>query len=280
MLKYEIDLAVTLVLRPPRSRYSIDELNYDLPGSLGRDELTITTPSGCAMPGSLFRAANPAPGNPVVIFSHGNAMDQSAVFTFIDTDRLFEMGLSLCSFDFAGCGQGTEPLITLGWRERGELVAVIEHLRSTYGLEKVILWGLSMGAFTSFMTLAERTDITACVFDSGGSSIARALRSWVEGNETVYQAARQKIREEAGFDVEELDAVAVAPSVKIPVFFIHAVSDLSDTDTSSKRIFEALGSKKKEYIPFKGAHGGFRPEMIHDAVFRFLADALAEPSEE
>jgi hypothetical protein len=72
-------------------------------------------------------------------------MDQTAAFSFVPSDELIKSGISFCTFDFAGCGKGTAPILTMGYREKDEMSAVIDHLRTVYKFEKVCLWGLSMG---------------------------------------------------------------------------------------------------------------------------------------
>jgi alpha-beta hydrolase superfamily lysophospholipase len=123
------------------------------------------------------------------------------------------------------------------------------------------------------MTLAERSDISAAIVDSTYSSIGRVLRSWV-GDEAVYQGARENIQEEAGFDIEELDALAVAPNVMTPVCFVQAMND-QVVVPECKKFFDAVGSPKKEYLPFSGGHVSYRPESVTEAVFQFIIEALA-----
>jgi pimeloyl-ACP methyl ester carboxylesterase len=266
---------VAAILRPMRSSY--DESS--VPETLGeeseirREPFVVKTPAGHEMPASLYRSAHPAPGNPVVIFSHGNAMDQTAAFGFVPADGLVQMGIAFCAFDFAGCGKGTAPQITMGFREKAELSAVVDHLRREFGFEKIVLWGLSMGAFTTVLTLAERTDIAGGICDAPLDS----LPSWVRkllGGEDRYSEVREIIQNEAGFDIEDADGVKVGARVKTPVLFLQGIRDVVVLPEMSKRLFEAVGSEDKQYLTFGGGHVNFRPAAISTAEFEFIRRVL------
>lgn len=56
------------------------------------------------------------------------------------------MGLSFCSFDFAGCGNSEGSTISFGANEKEDVAAVIEALEKQMGVKRVVLWGRSMGA--------------------------------------------------------------------------------------------------------------------------------------
>jgi pimeloyl-ACP methyl ester carboxylesterase len=241
---------------------------------IARQAFTVQTRPGHSIVASLYKSLYPAKGNALVIFSHGNAMDQNACFSVLGTTYIFSLGLSLCTFDFAGCGKGTEEFITMGWREKDELGCVINHLKSQFGCRTIILWGLSMGGFTSFMTLSQRSDVALAVIDSAYSSIGNCLKAWVHNDQAVYDRARAAILQESGFHIEELSAVVVAPQVKIPVLFIHGVLDKAVAPSESKTILDALGSLMKKYVTFPGGHASFRREDVYQQAVEFITTVL------
>ncbi len=79
---------------------------------------------------------------------------------------LLPYGISLCSFDFSGCGQSEGDYISLGWFEKEDVSCVIKYLRENKKtIDKIGLWGRSMGAVTSIMTI-KSGEIDCVVADS------------------------------------------------------------------------------------------------------------------
>jgi fermentation-respiration switch protein FrsA (DUF1100 family) len=133
-----------------------------------------------------------------------------------------------------------------------------------------------MGAFSTFLTLAQRNDVAVAVCDSTYDSIAGFMQLHYR-DPWDYSRARTRILKEAGFDVALVDAVAVAPQVTTPVIFLHAVSDTTVSPAMSRRVFDAM-SGEKQYVSFKGDHrmphaGRRSPEALGD-VERFIRGVL------
>ena len=77
-------------------------------------------------------------------------------------------GICLFTFDFSGCGNSEGNWVTLGWKEKHDLDAVVSYLLSLGSVSKLGLWGRSMGAATAVMYLSENNDkVSAAVLDSG-----------------------------------------------------------------------------------------------------------------
>jgi alpha/beta superfamily hydrolase len=79
-------------------------------------------------------------------------------------------GICLFAFDFSGCGNSEGDWVTLGWKERHDLAAVIDYLKSLGAVSKIGLWGRSMGASASIMYMSENNDkISVAILDSAFS---------------------------------------------------------------------------------------------------------------
>ena len=59
--------------------------------------------------------------------------------------------ISVCVFDFIGSGYSEGEYITLGQKEARDTLSVIEYLKKNYDIDKIVLWGRSMGAVTSIL---------------------------------------------------------------------------------------------------------------------------------
>ena len=107
---------------------------------------------------------------PVVIYMHGNAGCRLEAESYVPL--LLSQGINVFAFDFSGCGHSEGEWVTLGWKERGDLKAVINNLYSTGSVSKIGLWGRSMGAATSILYLSENHDKAhAAVMDSGFATL-------------------------------------------------------------------------------------------------------------
>lgn len=112
----------------------------------------------------------PSEKMPVVIYMHGNAGCRLEAEAYVPL--LLTQGINVCAFDFSGCGHSEGEYVTLGWKERGDLQAVINHLASTGSVSKIGLWGRSMGAATSIMYVADNIDKAhAVVLDSAFATL-------------------------------------------------------------------------------------------------------------
>ena len=84
---------------------------------------------------------------PCVIYMHGNASNKSEGLSYIG--KLLPKGITLCSFDFSGCGNSEGAWVTLGHKEKDDLKAIISYLYDNKRVSTIGLWGRSMGAVTS-----------------------------------------------------------------------------------------------------------------------------------
>ena len=84
---------------------------------------------------------------------------------------MISSGLGLCSFDFNGCGNAEGEFISLGFYEKMQVTLVIEELRKEQRIDKLALWGRSMGAVTALLYLPTDNRISSVVMDSPFKSL-------------------------------------------------------------------------------------------------------------
>ena len=263
----------TSIIRPYRSTYSENQLPKEIQLEDGttcpRESIVVLSPNGKKMPGSLIRPKEPAPTSPILIYSHGNAMDQTAGMGWFDVPAVLSHGIAFCSFDFAGCGNGEEELITMGIREKDELGCVIDHLKANYGFQTVILWGLSMGGATTILTASERDDIAVAVIDSAYASLYSFLRTDPE----TYEEVRKEVQERAGVDINNCDCVKAVSKIRIPICFMVGSNDRVVPMSNGESLFEACQSPQKQLFTFNGPHVGYRGTAMEDSL-AFVLEAL------
>jgi alpha/beta superfamily hydrolase len=69
-----------------------------------------------------------------------NKLDDEALAPFV-----CEQGLNLFCFDYHSTGNSLGKWVTVGWREKHDLSAVISHLKSQEFVQKITLWGSYLG---------------------------------------------------------------------------------------------------------------------------------------
>lgn len=131
------------------------------------------------------------------------------------------MGLSFCNFDFAGCGNSEGSSISFGANEKHDVLAVVDHLTEKFKVQKVILWGRSMGAASAlkYCELVQhyrcndyRNEVLGVVLDSCFKSFEElAMEIGNKHSELPsfmikmgYYLIKGSLEEKGAFKVEEL----------------------------------------------------------------------------
>ena len=66
--------------------------------------------------------------------------------------------------------------MTLGWKEKDDLLCVIDYLKGLGTVSEICLWGRSMGAATAIMYMAENAGAVKCaILDSSFSTFQKVV---------------------------------------------------------------------------------------------------------
>ncbi|KAH7420809.1 hypothetical protein KP509_13G024000 [Ceratopteris richardii] len=222
---------------------------------------------------------------PCVIYCHGNSgcradASEAAVI-------LLPSNITVFSLDFSGSGLSEGEYVTLGWNEKDDLKAVVEHLRTDKRVSCIGLWGRSMGAVTSLMYGAEDPSIAGMVLDSPFSNLVELMMELVDVYKVrlpkftlkvAIQYMRKIIQRKAHFDILELDAIKVAKKSFIPALFGHAAEDSFIQPHHSDLIYKAYMGDKN-IIKFEGDHNTPRPRFYYDSINIFFHNVLQPPED-
>lgn len=67
--------------------------------------------------------------------------------------HLMRNNISLCTFDFSGCGNSEGDYVSLGYYEQDDLNEVVEYVSHRPQITSMAIWGRSMGAVTGLLYL-------------------------------------------------------------------------------------------------------------------------------
>ncbi|KAJ4755308.1 alpha/beta-Hydrolases superfamily protein [Rhynchospora pubera] len=287
-----MDQLVNFIIRPPRADYSpkddLLEEEFRLRRKwYRRKDLEVINGQGKKLKCSHYLPLIIPEGKslPCVIYCHGNSgcrADASEVAII-----LLPSNITVFTLDFSGSGLSEGEHVTLGWNEKEDLKAVVNHLRSDGSVSCIGLWGRSMGAVTSLMYGAEDPSIAGMVLDSPFSNLVELMMELVDMYKyplpkftvkLAIQHMRKIIKKKANFDIMDLDTIEVAKRSFVPVLFGHAIDDDFIQPHHSERICDAYMGDKN-IIKFEGDHNSPRPQFYFDSVTIFFHNVLNPPDD-
>ena len=120
-------------------------------------------------------------------------------------------GFNLFTFDFIGCGRSDGDFISLGANEQHDIQPLIDYLKNTKLVTKILMYGWSMGAATTLLYITKKPDplIVGVVLDSPFSRFYELFKD-IAGSfgfpeamaGGIYTFAGTTIKQQYGFDVE------------------------------------------------------------------------------
>lgn len=201
-------------------------------------------------------AARPAA---VVVHGVGDSLE-----SYIEhASTLHRRGHTVLLLDLRGHGGSEGRHMTLGGREREDVRAAMTRLEDT-GLAHAgfVLMGVSMGAVSVLRAAADRDDVRAVVaeapFDSYRDTVAHHARlyygvpRWLPLIPLAIAAAEWR----AGFDADEVDAVAAARRTRAPLLAIVDGADPRMPESVVRRVYDAHPGPKRFWTAPGAPHAG------------------------
>ncbi len=220
-----------------------------------------------------------APARTAVVLVHGvgdsleSYQDQATV--------LRARGHAVLLLDLRGHGGSATAPITLGGHEREDVRAAMAHLRQA-GLAPAgfVLMGWSMGAVAVLRAAVLEPDVRAVVaeapFDTYRNTVARhawllyRIPRWLPLIPLSIAVAERR----AGFDADEIDAVAAARALRAPLLLIADGADQRMPEPVVRRVFEAHRGTKTLWVAPGAPHvGAVLDSSYWPRVLGFLADS-------
>ena len=213
-----------------------------------------------------------------VVVGHGVG-DSLESFTDF-ASRLNARGHTVLLLDFRGHGGSDDAYTTLGGREREDVRAAAQSLRDR-GLAPagLVFMGFSMGAVAVLRAAVDQPDVKAVVveapYDTYRNNIAHhawllyKLPRWVPIIPIAIAIAGWR----AGFDPDDVDAVAAARRLRAPLLAIVDGADDRMPEPVVRRILDAHPGHKQLWVAPGAQHVGasLRPGYW-PVVLGFLAE--------
>ncbi|KAL4093130.1 hypothetical protein PRIC1_012117 [Phytophthora ramorum] len=290
LIKHGYTELVHLIIRPPRTNYSQEDLGPDEFSFAGRafmrEDFTVVNDRKQKLVCSHWRPVTPVvsqPLMPCVVYLHGNSSCRLEALGVLRT--CLAAGLTVAAFDTAGCGKSGGEYISLGYYERDDLRDVVTHLRTKMDVGAVALWGRSMGAATALLHADRDPSIAGIVVDSAFASLEQLVEEVVERGrqegltlpgflvKIVLKFIRSSVKKRAHFDLRRLAPIDHAPVSFVPALFVAAEHDSFIAPHHSDQIYAAYGGDKN-LVKVDGDHNSSRPQFLLDSAAIFLQTAL------
>lgn len=268
-----------LIVRPPRRTYTDAELRDTIflrsAPTVVRVPVSFENARGETIVGSMYPAPRPAPRHPCVLYLHGNASSQIEG-SFL-ASALCERAISLLCIDTSGCGNSDGATISLGLRERADVKAAIEFARREFGVERVVIWGRSMGAAIAAWYAGEEGDVDGIIADSPYCSIAHIAddlcgSSWCLWalKCALFPLIRRHISKTYGFSVDDVNVIDHVHNAQCPALFVHAAHDTFIRVREGRELYARYGGEKY-MLTVPGNHNSQRPMSVQTTELMFIA---------
>jgi len=202
------------------------------------------------------------------------------------TAKVFhEWGYNVLLPHMGGHGRSESPAVSMGWLDRLDVIAWIDHIIKENANAKIVLYGGSMGGATVMMTTGEPLpeNVVCAVEDCGYTSIwdeyahqAKALLR-IPAFPALY-AMDAVVRLRQGFSMREASCVEQVKKSRTPTLFLHGEDDDIVPPRMLDRVYEAAACEK-ERLTFPGAGHGeseHQTERYFGAVKAFIEKYLGQ----
>lgn len=274
------------IIRPPREDY----IEYDLgprsfhmdSSNFQRTDFTVVSSQGCRLYCSHFEpidAERESEILPCVIYLHGNS--SSRIEGMVVVPLILPVRATVVTFDWAACGKSEGLYISLGWNERYDLDIIINYLRENRRVGVIGLWGRSMGAVSALFSACNNLDIGSMVLDSPFTSMQKLAYELAKKNSSVpgfilkivYGKIRNTIQEKAGFDLNDMNPINLAPSCFQPALFITGKHDDFIEPHHTQEMYENYAGDK-DILYVDGDHNSPRPKDCLQIIAKFFYSTL------
>ena len=228
-------------------------------------------------------------GRKLAILHHG--FTSTAQDNMVHAKFFHDEGYDVLLLDLRAHGKSGGKYVGFGILDRYDTLEWIRYCVKRFGEDvKIVLFGVSMGATTSLMTLefeeAQKyvfAVVADCAFTSPGEIFGHVIS-------TKYHLPAKPViklnglysRRVAGYTFDEFSTREALAGNQVPVLLIHGQKDKFVPLWMAEDNLNACCSKKELLVVPEAGHGSSvfeDPDLYQDAESRFLREALEEEAE-
>lgn len=273
------DITSTRLRKESKLNKYLDEMksNLEYIESLPSEWHYIKTIDNITLAGRLFKYPK---SKKIVILFHGYRSIAENDFSFY-FKWYFENGYTILLVDQRAHGKSQGDYITFGIKERYDCLKWCEYVNSTFEyVDEIILGGMSMGATT--VLLASELELPSkvkCIIADCGFTAPKDIIMKVATSKYGIDASiilpliNIMCQIKAGFNIYECNVKDAMERTKIPILFIHGLSDDFVPCRMTRENYEVCRSKK-DLLLVECVNHGFSCVQHKDKVYRKIDDFL------
>jgi uncharacterized protein len=218
----------------------------------------------------------------LVLMFHGYAACKADLLG--EASALHELGYALLLVDFRGSGGSSGSETSIGVEEAEDVRQVWEYARLTWGDQRVVLYGQSMGSAAILRALSLHGEIQPaasvleCPFDKLRSTVANrfsamGLPAFPGADLLLFWGSVQM-----GFNGYHHNPVEYAKAVRCPVLLLHGGNDTRVSPEQAEAIFQSLAGDKEYKVFGAAGHESYLAACADEwkqSISAFLSSRLA-----
>ena len=248
-----------------------------------REAVSIIARDGLRLKGHFYPGANP---DKVILCLHGYTSRGSNDFNSLAYFYL-HLGYSLLIVDHRSHGESEGTYIGFGCLDRFDALKWIKYLEKRCGKNcQVMLHGISMGGATALMVsgLSLPDCVKGIISDCGFTSAWEVFDSVLKNTYhlpsfPILQIADVMAKREAGYGLNECNALNEVAKSTVPILFIHGDADTFVPSRMCHKLYKACKARKEMLIVKGAAHAESYykgTEKYENKVKEFLNSILEE----
>jgi fermentation-respiration switch protein FrsA (DUF1100 family) len=221
-----------------------------------------------------------------IVYSHGLFRSRRELLE--RASELARLGYGALLYDSRNHGLSGPARVGLGYNERLDVEAAVRYLRNEAQTpDRIVLFGISMGATAALLAAAETPEAAAVISDSSFLSFKDTVEHHVKlflrlPAFPVANELRFFIEQRAGFDGSRFDAIdAVTRIGGRPILFIAAANDRRMPPRIAEQLYQASASTMRDLVIIDGpgsevhAHAFQANRKVYiERVARFLESVV------
>lgn len=265
-----------MIRRRPPDPFT-DPAVYDLDA----EEVRFPSRDGLLL-GGYWIPARHRRGTVVLLPGQGGSLDPDLTYV----PALNRRGYDVLLFDFRAHGRSQGDHVTWGCAEWLDVLGALDFLQSR-GIDRVALWGFSMGAAVAIRTAPETEMVTAVVSDGCYADLRGAILGWATARGLPYpltawfgRLVLVMVGWRLGCRLEETAPVRWVGRISPrPLLFIQGERDPYVPPRDFERLWQAAREPKERWVVPGAGHreaDKLYPAAYRQRVIRFLDRHLGE----
>ena len=216
-----------------------------------------------------------------VIFVHGHGADRREGMRWFKA--VHQAGFNILAFDLRNQGNSTKSFSTMGYFEKQDVIGALDYLQQQKQIQRIGIFGTSMGAATSIMAMVDDPRIVAGVFEAGWANLDDLYGEIIEQHLglpsfPLAPLITWMLEQRTGMDMAVVNPENLLGGISPrPVFIIHCSGDNLIGFSHGERNYAAANEPKEFWTSPCQIHARAwqsDPEYIENRVTNYFIKYL------